>query len=142
MKMMNNKITVSVKRRECVEKGLDNVSHFNWCDFCGCVENIERFYYQGATLFYGHAFRCIMRRTCKCILPAVVDKQEVLTCAYCGKHDSGVITNTCMKNVGVKFEHITFCKNDICCLQYIEYIVSKRRTKSIPYVYKSCQEEE
>jgi hypothetical protein len=114
------------------------------------LAHIDSYHFICTNLTYGIAFRCIMKKNDNgdLVVPVVEDNQEDLTCAYCGKCDSNVIANACMQKFFkyggelYNFKHNTFCKNDKCCLRYIEYTedIARRRSDVVPHVYKSkCQ---
>jgi hypothetical protein len=74
-------------------------------------------------------------------LPYCVTKQHPdqksetpLRCAFCGQITSSVIENIFM---GKGYNHKNFCRNNVCCASYCDYVDAKRNIpETIPFVYK------
>jgi hypothetical protein len=117
-------------------------SHYSFCKDTECDEmyhaHVGSYKNPCTDLTYGLPFLCIMKKNENrdLVVPVIETQQEDLTCAYCGKCDSKVISNTCIHRYGYKYQHHTFCKNDTCCKLYKEY-VDHRRTEVVPHVFKS-----
>jgi hypothetical protein len=124
--------------------GSSYTSFYSFCKGTKCESkyhsHASAYHTRCTDLTYGVPFLCIMQRNENgdLVVPINESKQESLTCAYCGKCNSEVIVNTCMEKSENKYEDTTFCKNNICCKHYKEYVNhnSECIKRCVPHAYR------